>query len=230
VQQLHNLIHGAGSSSSDPNPIQTLGSFLEAREHISDHFGKEAIVLRRKVLEKDKEIENLKSELELLKKDKEKAEKDKKEAEDMFMKINDDYDQIVGLYEIIYNHFHLGDAGVNSPKGIISPLDCRQGNFPMNSEQLVDLKSRVEDLCRQLLGRDQHIDILLEQIERIPVLEAEVESLSRRVEKAETDYGKVVDLYETIYNHFRLGDAGANGPEGIISPLDCRQGNFPSEA
>ena len=161
---------------------------------------------------------------------KEKAQKDKKEAEDMFLKIIEDYDQIVGLYEIIYNHFHLGDAGVNSPKGIISPLDCRQGNFPMKSEQLVDLKSRVEDLYRQLSGRDQQIKILLEQNEQIPVLQAEVESLSRRVEKAETDYGKVVDLYETIYNHFHLGDAGANGLEGIISPLDCRQGNFPSEA
>jgi hypothetical protein len=95
----------------------------------------DVIVLRRKVLEKTMEIENLKSELELLKKDKQKAEKRKKEAEDMFIQISEDYDQIVDLYEIIYNHFHLGDAGVNSPEGIISPLDCRQGNFPMKREK-----------------------------------------------------------------------------------------------
>ena len=103
-------------------------------EPITD-FEAEVIVLRRKVLEKDSKIESLKCELELLKKDKEKAEERKKEAEDIFLKISEDYDQIVDLYEIIYNHFHLGDAGVNSPEGIISPLDCRQGNLPMKREK-----------------------------------------------------------------------------------------------
>jgi hypothetical protein len=102
------------------------------------HFESEVIVLRRTVLEKDMKIDNLKCELELLKKDKEKAEENKKEAEDMFLKISEYYDQLVGLYEIIYNHFHLGDAGVNSLEGIISPLDCRQGNFPMKREKQRD--------------------------------------------------------------------------------------------
>jgi hypothetical protein len=43
VQKLHNLIHGANSSSTDLNPVQTLGSFLEVVEQIQDHLATKAI-------------------------------------------------------------------------------------------------------------------------------------------------------------------------------------------
>jgi hypothetical protein len=86
----------------------------------------EVIALRKQA----EQIPILGAQVENLKKDKKEAEKNQKEVENMFLITNDNFDKLVDLYEIIYNHFHLNEAGVISPEGIISPLECRQGKFP----------------------------------------------------------------------------------------------------
>jgi uncharacterized membrane-anchored protein YhcB (DUF1043 family) len=86
----------------------------------------EVIMLR----EQAARIPVLEAQVENLRKDKEEKEQYRRKVDDMFIITSDNFDKLVALYENIYNHFHLNEAGVISPEGIISPLECRQWKFP----------------------------------------------------------------------------------------------------